>query len=250
MLYLFIGTDREKIRKEAILLREGLLKRKPDATVVKFSADRFNLSEFESNIGGQGLFNSASIVYADGILGNAVAKDFFVKNIEVISGSQNVFIVLEDKIDAATKKKIEPKAAKVVVHDKLEAGRPFGLGGNSIISTHEFNPFALGDALIARDKQKLFSLLHDAFRHDLPSEEISGMLFASVRGMRIVGKVKTATEADMKPYPFQKAKAGLKKWNENDLDKVSRELVMLYHDAHRGLRDFSLGLEKLILTLV
>lgn len=250
MLYLFVGTDRDRIRSEAVALREGLLKRKPDATVIKFSADQFSVSEFESNIGGQGLFNAASVVYADGVLTNSETKEFFVKNVEAIARSQNVFIILEEKLDAATKKKIEPKAAKIVTHDKADSGRPFGLGGGSKISTREFNPFALGDALIMRDKQKLFSLLHDAYRHDLPPEEISGMLFASVRGMRIVGKVKTAGEADMKPYPFQKAKAGLSKWSEKDLENVSRAMVLLYHDAHRGLCDFVLGLEKLILTKV
>ncbi len=249
MFYFFVGTDREKTRKEASALREGLLKRKPDATIVTFSPDKFNVSDFESHISDQGLFNAASIVYTDGVLGNSEAKEFFVKNIEYIARSKNVFILLEEKLDAATKKKVESLAAKIVFHDK-EEGRLFNLGKKTVSTTREFNPFALGDALIVRDKQKLFSLLHDAFRHELPNEEISGMLFSSIRGMRIAARVKTAADADMKPYPFQKAKGGLSKWSEKDLEKISKELVTLYHDAHRGKRDFALGFEKLILAMI
>lgn len=242
MFYLFVGTDRDKIRKEATTLRDGLLKKKPDAAVVKFSSDNVSVAEFESHISGQGLFNAASVIYADGIFSKEEVKDFFAKNVGAIAGSPNVFLLLEEKLDAATRKKIEPKAAKVVTHDIPEK--------KNFFAAREFNPFLLGDALVMRDKQKLFTLLHDAFRHDLLPEEISGMLFSSLRGMRIVLRVNTANEADMKPYPFQKARLGLSRWNRNDLEKASRDLVSLYHDAHRGKRDFALGLEKFVFESV
>ncbi len=243
MLYFFIGNKRTKLHQEVMSLRDGLLKKKPNATFVRYVPDRFDRGLFESHLYEQGLFNSAFIVYGDGLFSSGDLRKDLVGLLPDMAISHNVFIFLEERLDALTKKKAEKVAKKIVYADDEKNEGEIKKGQQN------FNPFVIADAFTARDVKKLFLLFHQALREDVSSEELSGMLFSSVRHMRVAAQVTTAAEAGMKPYPFQKAQAGLRVWSVESLEKSSRDLVALYHQAHRGDRDFTLGLERFILTL-
>lgn len=248
MLYFFIGKDRERLRKEATSLRDGLLKRKPDASVVRFDGESFRLGDFEAALFGQGLFNAASILYCDGVLSNADAKNFFLTRAGEIGASANVCIVLEERVDAATGKKLLSHAKQIIKGD-LDEKRLFSLGEGRTISSKTFNVFSLADAFAGRDKAKLFSLYHEALRFDIPLEEIVGTLFWQVKALSSASSAQSPAEADLKPYAYAKAKMAARNYEKGELIDLSRKLVSLYHDAHAGVRNFEYGLEKLILSL-
>lgn len=110
MIYFLYGTDIDKARTKANELIESLRKKKPDASFFKIDSKNFNGSLLHEYIGGQGLFSNKYIVYLDRLCEKREVKEEFLEKIKEISESDNIFIVLEGKIDKATAIKIEKKA--------------------------------------------------------------------------------------------------------------------------------------------
>jgi len=67
--------------------------------------------------------------------------------------------------------------------------------------------------------------------------------------MLLAGCTKSAEEADMKPFPYSKAKSFLKNFKPNELEKLSEALVVGYHQARRGEEEIETFIEKTILSL-
>lgn len=208
MLYVFYGTDAAQAGNKARALVESLRAKRPDAAFEKVDADSWNPAIIEGHLGGQGLFSSKYIILVDRVTENADAKEKLADFIPAMQESPNIFIISEGKLLVELKKAVEKSAEKIVVCDKKETASPFKVGG--------FNVFALGDAVVKGDPFKAWSLYRQAVESGMESEAIIGMLF---------WKAKTVG-----------AKA------------LARELVTLYHDGHRGLRDLELATEKLVLS--
>ena len=51
------------------------------------------------------------------------------------------------------------------------------------------------------------------------------------------------------PFVVKKTLAGAKNFTETELHEISFSLVRLYHDARRGIGNFTIGLEKILLKL-
>jgi energy-converting hydrogenase Eha subunit H len=67
--------------------------------------------------------------------------------------------------------------------------------------------------------------------------------------MLLVAEAKTAGEAGVAPFVFTKAKNFLKNYSVPELQTLSSKLVRMYHDAHRGIHDFEIALERFVLHL-
>jgi hypothetical protein len=80
-----------------------------------------------------------------------------------------------------------------------------------------FDPFGLTFALGSKDKKKLWLGLMNAFEEGEKAEAVAGLLAWKARQMKDI--------------------------------KISRELVSIYHDSHRGVGDLELLLERFALTL-
>ena len=109
------------------------------------------------------------------------------------------------------------------------------------------NPFALTDALVARDKKALWLQLRTLLDNGLRGEEIVGTLWWQLKTMRMAGLTKSAEEAGMKDFSYNKAKQALRKYSKEEVERLSQELLVLYHDAHAGKGDMELSLEKWVL---
>ena len=92
-----------------------------------------------------------------------------------------------------------------------------------------FNVFALANVFALRDRKKFWLALVSAFRAEVAPEAVSGMLHWKVRDM------------------LSKGAGG--KYSSRELKKISRQLVSLYHDSHRGGGDLELLLERFALML-
>lgn len=92
-----------------------------------------------------------------------------------------------------------------------------------------FNVFGLANVFGSRDKKQLWLQLQEAERRGVAPEAIAGMLHWKVRDML--------------------GKGAVGKFSQKELQKISRELVSLYHDSHRGGGELSLLLERWALTL-
>lgn len=113
----------------------------------------------------------------------------------------------------------------------------------------EFNVFALTDALGARDKKRAWILYQKALTVGLSAEEVFFKIVWQVKAMLIAAKTKNVAETDMKVFPYSKAKSYLKNFKPGELEKLSENLVIGYHQARRGEGEVETLVEKILLAL-
>lgn len=239
MLYLFHGSDKAGSLAKARKLVDGLRAKKADAHFVHIQADSWRAGILDEHLAGQGLFSHKYIVFLDRVLENAEAKDVLPDFIPAMGESENIFIVLEGELAAAIKKVLEKTADKSVVTDAPKVTP----------KKSAFNIFALGDAVGARDALRSWTLYREAIDNDHEGEAIAGTLFWQIKSMLLAKKASNAGEAGLNPFVFTKSKKYAAAYTEQELKSVLRELIVRYHDAHRGIGDLELGLEGFTLQL-
>ncbi|MBP6858529.1 MAG: hypothetical protein KBC33_01720 [Candidatus Pacebacteria bacterium] len=243
MLYVFHGTDTASAVTKATTLVSSLRTKRPDASYVRVEAGQWNPSIIEEHIGGQGLFSNKYIIYLDRVTENAEAKESFAGFVPVMAESTNIFIVLEGKLNAELKKALEKSAEKMV-----ECGDSQKSAVDSRQSG-DFNIFALADAVGARDPFKAWSVYREAVDQGNEPESIIGTLFWQVKSMKLAANAKSAGESGLSPFVFSKAKKAAGNYSEGELDTLTEKLITVYHDAHRGVCDAELAVERVMLDL-
>ncbi len=113
----------------------------------------------------------------------------------------------------------------------------------------EFNIFFLTDALGARNKKEAWVLYQKALLAGVSAEEIFFKFFWQVKSMLLASKTKSVLETDMKPFTYNKAKGFLKNFKQEELEKLSEDLVTGYILARRGEGEIETLIEKLLLGL-
>lgn len=248
MIYLLYGNDFKKARENLHKMTGGLLVKKPDAELFKLDVENWSEVMFEELVFGQGLFEKKYIVILDSLFENEEIKDFILNKLDDLKKSESIFIFIEKKIDKATLIKIEKRAEKTqdfVSKDKV-GSRSFSMDNKSF-DLKDFNIFSLADALGCRNKKDLWVLYQRAIAKEASAEEIHGLLFWQLKSMLLAISSKSSEESGLKPYVFNKSKSFARNYSEKELKKMSGDLVAMYHDAHRGLVDFNVALEKWIL---
>ena len=217
MIYFYYGTDIDKARTKSHELVESLQKKKPDASFFKLDSENFNTSQLQEYIGGMGLFSNKYIVFLDRLCEKKEVKEEFIDRLKEIGESENIFIILEGKIDKATATKIEKKAEKFVNFAlEEEVAKPV------------YNAFALADAFSRKDKKQAWFLYRKSIDAGEAPEALHGMIFWKVKTMILSG--------------FASG------WKEGELLKTAEDLVVLYHDARRGKHELETGLEAFLLN--
>ncbi|MDP3996293.1 MAG: hypothetical protein Q8P86_01190, partial [bacterium] len=183
-----------------------------------------------------GLFERKFIVYGNRIFENQEAKVFVMEKLKEIAVSENIFILLEGPVDAAALKKIEKAGGKVQKYGEKNEAK-------------EKKDFSLTEALGRRDKKTLWVLFQKEIMKGKEVEELHGLLFWQIKSMIVSLNSRSAVEAEMHPFVFQKSRAFAKNYSEDELKNLSSKLVSLYHDSRRGLHDFNTALERFILTI-
>ncbi|MFA6446596.1 MAG: hypothetical protein WCW14_05115 [Candidatus Paceibacterota bacterium] len=247
MLYIFYGNDTKHSGEASRKLVMGLQKKKPDAEYFKMTEIGFDKNQAEGLVKGQGLFSPNYIVYFDGVLKNAEAKEFVISVLGEMKESSSIFVLREEKIDAPTLKKLEAKAEKVqkcaLDEDKLSKDEKLALSGEKI------SFFEYTDALGGGDKKKIWMLVVDAIKKGVPAEEIHGIFFYQVKTMLLAGKARDMKESGLNPYVYKKARIGAETYGIDKVQKMAGDLVTMYHQAHRGETDFNMALERWVLEL-
>lgn len=256
MLYLFYGTDAVTARAKMHAVLEGGKKKRPDAEVFRIEAGGFQEGMIDEWTGGMGLFEHKMIVVLDRVFENKEAMDVIAARAEALGASENLILILEGKLDKKTVEKLSKHAQKAELFEEKKEGRQFGLGagngpgGSGKVALKDWNAFAIADAFAARDKKKLWSLVAVSEFHDVPPEEISGMLFWQAKSMLLAsGPNATAASTGLSPFVFDKSKRGAANYSSAELRKLASALISSYHEAHRGLLDLSVDLERFALSI-
>jgi DNA polymerase III delta subunit len=238
MLYVMHGNEIEKARTKTRDLTDTLRKKRPDALFYRITSQKFEEQPLEFLVAGQGLFESKYIVFYDNLFESKEIKEKVVDALEEIAASENVFIFLEKELDKKTLAKFEKHATKIQNFEETTKKAKIS-----------FNPFGISDALVSRDKKKLWTTLLEAKKQGSAAEEIHGIIWWQVKSLKLATESQTAEQAGLSPFVFSKAKAGAKNFDEKELATLAHELVTMYHDAHRGEVDLWNELEKFALKV-
>jgi DNA polymerase III delta subunit len=239
MLYLFYGSNTSQSGDKAHALVNSLRAKRPDASFVRIDADNWSASLVEEHLGGQGLFSNKYIVFLDRVTEDAGAKESIADFIPALNESTNIFIVLEGKLNAELKKAFERSSEKIVVSDEPASSKA---------KTTEFNIFALGDALGARDAFKSWMIYRQAVESSIEAESILGTLFWQAKSIALSADAKTAGEAGLSPFVYGKSKKYAGNYSKDEIGTLIMDLITVYHDGHRGLNDIELSIESLLLN--
>lgn len=174
-----------------------------------------DFGELAARAGTHALFGGAQAFWLQGVFADAERGEAFSDHAETLADSPHVFILEEEKLLAAPKAALKKAGAEIIELKPAEKKEPF-------------NVFALANALGKKDRKSLWLGLMRAAEEDVAPENVAGILAWKARTMLAGAK----DESDRK-----------------ELAKLSRELVMMYHDAHRGAGDLALLLERFALTL-
>jgi DNA polymerase III delta subunit len=235
MIYLFLGQYKKASKKASILV-DALLKKQPDATVLKFNDVNFEKENIADLIATQGLFFNKNIIVLSKINEKEENKEKILENIGEIKSSQNVFVFIEESLDKKSLEKFKKNSEKI---EELKSEEKK--------EKEKFNIFSLTDALGKKDKKNLWLLYCDAIKKSAP-EEIYGILWWQMKTLLIVKKSNSAADSGLKPFVFNKSKTFLKNFRENELEKKAFELVKIYHNSRRKSLGLETGLEKWILA--
>ena len=239
MLYLLHGTDRQKVLARAGTIVEGLKKRKADAEVFTLGYEEVKLGKLQEFSGGQGLFQNKYIVLLKSAFTNKDIADDLVKLLPALAASPNIFIFAEGGLTkpilaAFSKAPSEATEYNLPVTGKKET---------------PFNMFSLADAAGERNRKNAWVLYQKALRQDASPEELSGIIFWQIKSIMSAATGSSPAASGLSPFVFQKAKRYAKNFTSDEINARARNLVSLYHDAHRGLVDFETGLEGFLLNL-
>ena len=247
MIYFYYGTDTESARKKAKITVDSLVAKKPEATVIKIGDEDVVEDRISELVGGQSLFSIKYIVYFHRTLDNKKNREVILKNIKDIAKSDNIFIFAEGKMDKTALTKIEKNAEKI--QEFIKPAKTLNKKEKLALIGEKIDFFEFADALGRRDKRGLWVLYQDALAEQVPAEEVHGIFYWQVKSMLLAKKCKTPEEANMKSFPFEKSRGYSGNYKDGELEKMSSELVSMYHEAHRGNTDFFVALEKFILCL-
>lgn len=239
MLYAFYGTNILKSSDKARKLRDSLLTKKPDASYIEINTDNWNPMIIEEHIGGQGLFSNKYIIFLDRLFEEEEMKEKVLEMSPLMKESENIFISCEGKINAESAKVFEKHSDKVVVTDEQVVTS----------SRKDFNIFSLADALGSRDHFKAWSIYCQAIQKGLEPESILGTLFWQLKAMILALDSRSAAESGLNPFVFSKAKRFSANYSSQELKDLLQKLIILYHDAHRGLVNPEWGIEKFLLKM-
>jgi len=240
MLYVYFGEDTEAARGKVQATISSMLAKSPEALYFRITSDDIATHSITELTQSQGLFKSEYVVLLDTLLATKEGEAYVLDALADIAESPHPFFVLEGKLLAPVRKKFEKQAAKMQEFT-LTKGKT---------SEESFNMFALTDALGARDTKQLWMLFREAKSRGVSDEEIHGLLFWMLKSLVLAANSRSAQEAGMKPYPFDKAKRYVRNFSSPDeIVEHMKTMALLPHRAHSRSTPIEIELERFILSL-
>lgn len=238
MLYVYYGSDVKKARAKLQSTTNALRKKNPDAHYVRITADTFADYNLEELTQSQALFKSEYIVVFDTVSMLDEHQEMLLSWLKELADAPHAFFILEEKLLAPARKKLEKHA------DKFQE---FDVGKKT--TRDDFNTFALTDAFGARNKKHAWVLLQKARMRGTSPEELHGLLFWIAKSMAVAAQVNTAEEADMKPFVFNKARRFAQNYSNEELRGHVRVLSTLPQHARRSATQLDISLEQFVLAI-
>lgn len=237
MIYFFCGTDWEKARQEAGRLLDAEKKRGTEVVVIEDAGlTSLSLSELADS---RGLFREKVAVFADNLVGDGIlSEEDMLEASRAFRRADNALVILErNKLGAGFIKEMKTASDSFHAFDLPE------------VRERKLDNFALSDALMEKDRKKLWLAYRRAVKDGALAEEIQGMLFWGAQMMALAVLCRSASEAGVSPYPFSKARKAVANYGaEKSLD-LPFCLTSLLHDSRRKGEELEVALERFVLSV-
>ncbi len=235
MLYVFLGSDIKKSSEKAQVCVQRLLQKEPFATRIVLNDETVGTVDFTDILSTQGLFKDKMIITLTGVFSSSESERCS-NHIENFAQSEHIVIVVDGELKAAEKKLLE-KHAHTLVESSVRR-----------TSTDVYNPFALTDALYARDAKQLFVAIETARLRGDEVEAIAGLIHWGAKAMYIASCSSSPASSGLKPFVYNKARSGAGRWGDK-LPHLVRESAYTLHRARTYGRDGYEEIERSILAL-
>lgn len=233
MLHIFFGNGAIGVRQKAFSFVKD--KEQEGFALERIEAESYVQGVCTDIANSMSLFGGKTVYLIDTPSSDALFGEEVQTSLQLFKESQNIFVIIETSL-LAPAKKVFAKYANTME----EVTTPVA---------ERFNAFSMADSLSSKDKKTLWLQLQDAKQAGLSAEEIIGTLWWQLKTLRLAKLTRSASEAGMKDFPYNKAKRALHNFKDEELESLSKSLLSLYHDGHLGKRDIDLSLEKWTLTI-
>lgn len=230
MIYLFHGSDVEKVRTKAFEWVAKARAKEPNLTYARLTREELSATTLEDAALSGGLFVSRLLVLLDDPFPAAraaseesedeekeVSSSVLEDYLDVLAGSDNAIIILAPKLAAVKAKRLVTKAKVEYKFDTTaprEAAR--GFNGNLV------------NALASRSREKLWLEMHRALRAGDAPEMLHGLLHWKARDLM---------------------EKGSRAWPQKESRQLSLALIELLQNSRRGGLDLALSLERFALSM-
>jgi DNA polymerase III delta subunit len=233
MLHVFCGSDTVAVRTRALV---ALAPFEVDGIIpTRLEAETYESGALAHFLGRVSLFGGAAVC----VLDTPSSDETFLLETQnalvALAEPPHTFVLIESAPTAEYRRQLK-KHATSFVELKAEA-------------KEKSDQFALGNALAARDKKTLWIVLTQELRSGTAPEALVGLLWYQLKTMRLAALTKTAGEAGLKEFPYKKAQVALKKYGTEEVERLSSELLDVYHRGHAENGDMKVGLEKWVLFI-
>jgi DNA polymerase III delta subunit len=235
MIYFLYGTDTHKSREKLHTMLSVLTKKRPNSEVFKLNAENWDTAQYEELLGSQGLFDEKYIVVLDGLCEKKDTRESIITSLAVMQTSPHPFLIIEGKCDASSVKEISKHAEKVQESQATEKGR------------ESYSIFTITDSLLLRDRRRMWADYVGFMLQDIPAEEVHGIVFWQVKNMLLASRAKDARDTGLTPFQYKKALAGTRYYSDDELMKMSQDLVDMTHMVRTGKGTMEILFEKWVL---
>lgn len=229
MIYLFYGSDVEKVRTKAFEWVAAARKKEPNLAYVRLAREELTEAALEDVAFSGGLFVKRLLVLLDDPFPSTRASsddesasedssgNGIDAHLDTLAASDNAIIILAPKLTAARAKKLVAKAKVAYKFDAVPRA----------LAARGFNA-ALVNALATRSREKLWLEIARALRAGDPPELLHGLLHWKARDL---------------------LEKGSRAWKPAESRQLSLALIALLQDSRRKGLDLSLSLERFALRI-
>ncbi len=224
MLYLFYGSDVDKVRTKAFAWIAAARTKEPNLAYTRIAKEELSESALLEAVQSGSLFATRTLTLlddpfqkaGDGEDAEGESGSVLEDMLDMIADSENVIVVLAPKLHAAKAKKFAAKAKMAYVFDAAQKAPPRGFNANLV------------NALALRDRQKLWLELVRALRAGDAPEMLHGLLHWKARDLM---------------------EKGARGWKTEEARTLSLRLISLVQESRRRGEELSESLERFALSI-
>lgn len=230
MIYLFYGTDVERVRSKAFAWVAAARTKEPNLAYVRLTREELTSAALEDAASSGGLFVKRLLILLDDPFPSARAisdeendeeevstNNVLEEYLDQLADSDNAIVIVAPKLASAKAKKLLEKV-KVEYKFDMPTAREATRGFNS----------NLVNALALRSSDKLWLEIHRALRAGDAPEMLHGLLHWKARDLM---------------------EKGSRTWKPLEARQLSLDLIELLQSARRGGLELDLALEKFALSI-